>query len=155
MKYLLPLAFLATTTPVAAADKPLALHPVNPHYFQFRGKPAILITSAEHYGAVLNRDFDADKYLDELQKHGLNLTRTFTGVYCEDTGAFGITRNTLAPAKGKLLCPWARSEKPGYAGGGNKFDITKWDEAYFKRLKGFLTHAGKRGSSAQCTRPTT
>src|SRR5262245_51857411 len=55
MKYLLPLAFLATTTAVSAADEPLALHPDNPHYFLFRGKPTILVTSAEHYGAVLNR----------------------------------------------------------------------------------------------------
>src|SRR3954471_18650390 len=145
MKHLLPLAFLAAATSVSAADKPLALHPDNPHYFQFRGKPAVLVTSAEHYGAVLNRDFDAVKYLDELQRHGLNLTRTFTGVYCEDAKSFGITRNTLAPADGKLLCPWARSDTPGYGGGGNKFDLTRWDDAYFKRLKEFLTQAGKRG----------
>jgi hypothetical protein len=145
MKYLLPLAFLATTAPAPAADEPLSLHPDNPHYFRFRGKPAVLVTSAEHYGAVLNRDFDTLKYLDELQRHGLNLTRTFTGVYCEDARSFGITRNTLAPAGGKLLCPWARSDTPGYAGGGNKFDLTRWDDAYFKRLKGFLAQAGKRG----------
>jgi hypothetical protein len=145
MKQLLPLALLAAAAPAWAADEPLALHPDNPHYFHFRGKPAVLVTSAEHYGAVLNRDFDYAKYLDELRRHGLNLTRTFTGVYCEDARSFGITRNTLAPADGKLICPWARSETPGYAGGGNKFDLTKWDEAYFKRLKEFLTQAGKRG----------
>lgn len=131
--------------PVAAADKPLALHPDNPHYFLFRGKPAVLVTSGEHYGAVLNRDFDYVKYLDELKAHGLNLTRTFTGVYCEDAKSFNITRNTLAPAEGKLNCPFARSDEPGYAGGGNKFDLTKWDAAYFDRLKAFLKAAGERG----------
>src|SRR5947199_10563474 len=88
-----------------AESAPLALHPDNPHYFLFRGKPALLITSAEHYGAVLNHDFDYVKYLDELHAHGLNLTRTFTGVYAEDTKAFSITRNTLAPADGTLPCP--------------------------------------------------
>jgi hypothetical protein len=126
-------------------DKPLALHPSNPHYFLFRGKPAVLITSGEHYGAVLNRDFDYRKYLDELHKDGLNLTRTFTGVYCEDSKSFDIVRNTLAPAKGKLLCPWARSDKPGYANGGNKFDLKRWDGTWFERLKDFLTQASKRG----------
>jgi hypothetical protein len=132
--------------PVArAADQPLALHPDNPHYLLFRGKPAVLVTSGEHYGAVLNRDFDYTKYLDELKAHGLNLTRTFTGVYCEDTKSFGITRNTLAPTEGKLLCPFARSDKPGYPGGGNTFDLTKWDAAYFDRLKDFLKAAGERG----------
>lgn len=145
MTRLASILVLAFATPVVAADRPLALHPHNPHYFEFRGKPAILITSAEHYGAVLNSEFNTTKYLDELHRHGLNLTRVFSGVYCEDTKAFGITRNTLAPTEGKLLCPWARSQNPGYAGGGNQFDLSKWDDAYFQRLKAFLTEAGKRG----------
>jgi hypothetical protein len=145
MKPILPVVLFAIASAVHAAETPLSLHPDNPHYFLFRGKPTVLVTSAEHYGAILNREFDTDKYLAELHQHGLNLTRTFTGVYCEDAKAYGITRNTLTPADGKLLCPWARSETPGYAGGGNRFDLTKWDEAYFKRLKAFLTQAGKRG----------
>ncbi|MDB5312051.1 MAG: Myo-inositol 2-dehydrogenase [Gemmataceae bacterium] len=140
-------AFAAAGPAAVAADphKPLALHPDNPHYFLFRGKPAVLVASGEHYGAVLNREFDYVKYLDELGAHGLNVTRLFTGVYAEDAKAFGITRNTLAPVAGQLLCPWARSDTPGYPGGGNKFDLTKWDPAYFDRLKDFLTRAGERG----------
>ena len=130
---------------LAQDQRPLALHPDNPHYFLFRGKPTVLVTSAEHYGAVLNPDFDYKKYLEELHAHGLNLTRTFTGAYAEDSKSFNITRNTLAPAEGKLLCPWARSSQPGYAAGGNKFDLGQWDAAYFARLKDFLTEAGKRG----------
>jgi len=125
--------------------KPIALHPDNPHYFLFRGKPTVLITSGEHYGAVLNLDFDYIPYLDELRANRLNLTRTFTGVYVEDPTSFNITNNTLAPAPGKLICPWARSGTPGYANGGNKFDLTKWDEAYFARLKDFVRQAGRRG----------
>ena len=127
------------------AAEPLKLHPENPHYFQWRGKPTLLITSGEHYGTVLNADFDYVKYLDTLAKDGLNLTRTFTGVYCEHPTAFNITSNTLAPAPGRLLAPWARSDAPGYANGGNKFDLTKWDEAYFHRLKDFVAQAGTRG----------
>jgi hypothetical protein len=145
MKPLLTLLFLLLATPASAADKPLALHPENPHYFLFHGKPAILITSGEHYGALLNSEFNYIKYLDELQKHGLNLTRTFSGVYCEDAKSFNITRNTLAPGNGKLLCPWARSGMPGYAGGGNAFDLARWDARYFERLKGFMTEAARRG----------
>ena len=125
--------------------KPIALHPDNPHYFLFRGKPTVLITSGEHYGAVLNLDFDYIPYLDELRANRLNLTRTFTGVYVEDPTSFNITNNTLAPAPGKLICPWARSGSPGYANGGNKFDLTKWDDAYFARLKDFVRQAGRRG----------
>jgi hypothetical protein len=133
------------TSPASAADKPLALHPDNPHYFLFRGKPAVLVTSGEHYGAVLNRDFDYIPYLNELQARKFNLTRTFSGVYREVPSSFGIVDNTLAPAKGRYLCPWARSAMPGAGDGGNKFDLTKWDAEYFARLKDFLTEAGKRG----------
>src|SRR5881227_3789887 len=89
--------------------EPLALHPDNPHYFQFRGKPALLITSGEHYGAVLNLDFDHVPYLDELQRRGFNLTRTFSGTYREVPGSFKIRDNTLAPAAGRYLAPWVRN----------------------------------------------
>lgn len=125
---------------------PLSLHPQNPHYFLFRGKPTILITSGEHYGAVLNLDFDYVKYLNTLQREGMNHTRTFTGAaYVEPQGAFNIEKNSMAPASGQYIAPWARSATPGYANGGNKFDLSKWDETYFRRLKDFLMHASKRG----------
>ena len=125
--------------------KPIALHPANPHYFTYKDKPTVLINSAEHYGAVLNLDFDYQKYLVELQTKGLNLTRTFTGAYVEPMGAFNITENTLAPSSDKFICPWPRSKEPGYAGGGNKFDLEHWNEAYFLRLKDFVAAAEKKG----------
>ncbi|MBN2128726.1 MAG: hypothetical protein JW741_04490, partial [Sedimentisphaerales bacterium] len=49
----LPILALAFQTTHAAAHDPIALHPENPHYFLWRGEPTILITSGEHYGAVL------------------------------------------------------------------------------------------------------
>jgi hypothetical protein len=144
---------LATTVLLAlaahtASAEPLALHPENPHYFVFRGKPAVLVTSGEHYGVVLNLDFDYAKYLETLAADKLNLTRTFHGCYCEPEGsdqAFKIERNTLAPARGRLICPWARSAEPGYVHGGNKFDLAKWDDAFFKRLRDFMSRAEKLG----------
>src|SRR3954471_19014159 len=95
----------------------LALHPDNPHYLLFRGKPTVLITSGEHYGAVLNGDFDYARYLDELKAHELNLTRTFSGVYREVPGSFNIKGNTLAPKEGAYVSPWAKS--------GDKYDLSK------------------------------
>jgi hypothetical protein len=141
----LAVVLLAGTCAPAAPVAPIALHPENPHYFLWRDKPTVLITSAEHYGAVLNRAFDYKRYLDTLQSYSFNLTRTFTGAYCEPVGAFKIEKNTLAPAAGDLLCPWARSDQGGYANGGNKFDLTKWDPEYFRRLSDFVATAGKRG----------
>lgn len=129
----------------AAADPPIRLHPENPHYFLFREKPTVLITSTEHYGAVLNLDFDYMRYLDELHTEGFNLTRLFSGVYVEQFGWFNIVENTLSPAPNRFLCPWARSSTPGHAGGGNKFDLHTWDAAYFRRLEDFVSQAGLRG----------
>jgi hypothetical protein len=142
-------ALLGAETPPGASF--LQLHPENPHYFLFRGKPAILVTSGEHYGAVLNLDFDYTRYLDELASKGLNLTRTFTGVYREVESSFGITGNTLAPLPGRFICPFARSTTPGDFDGGNKFDLTRWDEAYFARLKDFLAQASRRGIVVELT----
>lgn len=140
---ILILAALQTST--SQPMKPIALHPENPHYFLFRGEPTILITSGEHYGAVLNLDFDYIPYLDELNARGFNLTRIFTGAYVEPSGAFNIQNNTLAPASGRFICPWARSSTPGYANGGNKFDLNRWDANYFQRLKDFCHQANQRG----------
>src|SRR5882672_10702828 len=135
------LSSLLLLVAISVPAEPISLHSKNPHYFLFRGKPTVLVTSGEHYGAVLNLDFDYVKYLDTLKADHLNLTRTFSGAYVEPPGAFNITGNTLAPSAGRFICPWARGSTPGYAKGGNKFDLSKWDEAYFRRLKDFVTQA--------------
>ncbi|RCR66376.1 cellulase family glycosylhydrolase [Larkinella punicea] len=142
-RFLVTLALTALTGWLSA--QPIHLHPENPHYFSYQNKPTVLITSGEHYGAVLNLDFDFITYLNTLQKDGLNLTRTFTGAYREAPGDFGIEHNTMAPETGRFICPWPRSEQAGYALGGNKFDLSRWDEAYFKRLKDFVGAAEQRG----------
>ena len=130
---------------------PLALHPENPHYFIYGGKPTVLITSAEHYGSVLNLDFDYVAYLQTLADDSLNLTRVFSGSYVEPSGSFNIEKNTLAPLTERFICPWARSETPGYPNGGNKFDLTQWDNQYFSRLKDFMDEANKRNIIVEFT----
>jgi hypothetical protein len=144
----------------AAEAEPLQLHPENPHYFLLSGKPAVLITSGEHYGAVLNADFNYSRYLATLQDDGMNYTRMFAGSYLEvPAKSFGILRNTLAPAPGRYVAPWLRSPSgdgmrssmPGYAGGGNKFDLDRWNPAYYERLRDFLSNAEKRGIVVEIT----
>src|SRR5689334_3596157 len=132
-------------------SQPVSLHPDNPHYFLYKNKPTIFITSGEHYGALLNLDFNYKTYFDELHRNGLNMTRTFSGVYCEQPGAFNIGNNTLAPVSMKYITPWARSETPGYKNGGNKFDLNKWDEKYFERLKDVLQKAADRNVVVEFT----
>ena len=122
---------------LSAAAQPLRLDSGNPHYFSFHGHPAVLITSGEHYGAVLNLDFNYRRYLDTLHADGLNLTRTFSGSYREAPGDFSIASNTLAPAPGRFIAPWPQRE--------GKFDLEQWNPKYFERLKDFVAQADARG----------
>ena len=136
---------LAGLAGAVAASDPLRLDPENPHYFRFRGAPTIVITSGEHYGAVLNEDFEFYRYLNTLAREGMNGTRLWVGAYCEPEDAFNIAHNTLAPLPERLRCPWPRSASPGYANGGNKFDLDRWDPVYFQRLHDFVAQASRRG----------
>lgn len=133
--------------------QPVSLHPENTHYFIFKGKPVLLITSAEHYGAVLNLDVDYKAYLNVLSGYGFNHTRVFSGAYCEgnergflsrETVVWSDIQNTLAPRPGRLISPWDRSDEEGYKNGGNKFDLDRWDDAYFRRLKDFCSIAEQK-----------
>src|SRR5450432_3989857 len=91
-------ALTATAAGQPAASAPIRLHPRNAHNFLFRGKAVALITSGEHYGAVMNADFDFHKYLATLSAEGMNYTRLFPGSYVEAPGkSFGIQRNDIAP----------------------------------------------------------
>jgi len=51
---------------------PLSVSQENPNYFEYNGKPVILISSTEHYFAMINRKFDLTKwdenYFDRLEK---------------------------------------------------------------------------------------
>jgi hypothetical protein len=128
------------------AQNTLKLCPSNHHYLMYQEKPVILITSAEHYGALINLNFNYLPYLNALHKEGMNNTRIFSGTYVERKTDIKFMQygNTLAPQPGSLICPWERSNTPGYANGGNKFDLDKWNERYFSRIKDILKQAAKR-----------
>ncbi len=136
---------------IIAAQEPIRLHPENGHYFLFRQAPVVLVGSSEHYGALINLDFDYVPYLEETRVRGLNLIRIFSGTYRETTGSFGIQNNTLAPATARSLAPWKRTALAGAADGGNKFDLTQWDPDYFSRLRDLVSEAGQRGIVVELT----
>ena len=109
-------ALTLLATGIASAPRPpsgrLQLHPDNPHYFLWRGVPTVIVTSGEHYGALINLDFDYRKYLDTLHHDGLNNTRVFVGSYVEGDVAFNIAGNTLNPARGRFIAPWRAAAFP-------------------------------------------
>lgn len=144
-------------------NKFFRLHPENTHYFIFKNEPLILITSSEHYGAVINLDFDYITYLDMLKEKGFKLTRLFTFYREQPNSCSGLEataaltfselgeQNTLAPSMESYIAPWLRSSVPGNFDGGNKFDLEKWDNNYFTRLKDFCKEADKRGIIIEIT----
>jgi hypothetical protein len=137
-------ALVLSAALTGSAATPIRLHPKNPHYFEFRGKAVALVTSGEHYGAVINGAFDYRRYLDALAKDGLNLTRLFGGSYIEIPGqSFGIRRNDLAPEPGNFIAPWVRT--------GDKFDLDQWNPEFFRRYRDFLEEASKRGIVVEVT----
>jgi hypothetical protein len=153
-------ALLVIFTPaMTSALPPISLHPANPHYFVWRGKPTVIITSGEHYGAVLNLDFDYAPYLKELEARKLNNTRIWSGAYLEPAGAFNIASNTLAPNPRRFIAPWPRVlggkvwDGDQLLGGISslahdrfpKFDLTLWNTNYFVRLRHFMQQASARG----------
>lgn len=131
--------------------QPISLFPGNSHYLLYHGKPTVLVTSAEHYGAVLNADFDFEKYLQTLHENGMNYTRIFSGSYVEIPGSFNISNNSLAPAVGSFLTPWKRTEEAGLFKGEKKFDLSTFNPAYFERLKTFVACAGELGVVVEVT----
>ena len=135
------IALLAALPPAVRAEEPIRIHPGNPHYLLWRGKPFLVVSSGEHYGAVLNGDFDWRRYLATLAREGMNYTRIFTGTYRETPGDFGIERNTLAPVR--FIAPWPEK--------GGKFDLDAWNGAYFERLRAFTAEAEKLGIAVEVT----
>lgn len=128
---------------------PIKINPENPKYFLFRGKPLVLISASEHYGSVINRPFDFEKYLDDAAKHKMTLTRTFL-LYRELQSA----RNPSSPCKPEspdYISPYVRSG-PGKAKDGEPiYDLDQWNPEYFDRLHRFLSEASKRGIVVELT----
>lgn len=110
----------------------------NSRYFEYRGKPIMLIGSGEHYGAVLNSKFDYRAYLNTLAQHGLNQTRAFSGTYWELPGEFNIADNTLGPAEADAICPWVKTD-------AGLYDLARFNDAYFARLKEYAGLAQEKG----------
>lgn len=124
-------------------------HPGNPKLFQFRGQPLVLVTATEHYGAVLNRPFDFERYLADVAAKGITLTRLFT-LFREMQFATN-PYSTCKPESPDYIAPFPRTG-PGLALDGQpKFDLDQWNPEFFDRLRRFLTLASDYGIIVEVT----
>jgi hypothetical protein len=151
---LLFLSFSLMACSPAPASEPLTLHPYNPRYFLFRGKPLVLIAASEHYGSVINRPFDFEKYLADHAEKRQTMTRTFL-LYRELQSA----KNPWSPCKPETpdyIAPWVRIDaRAGTASealdGLGKYDLDKWNPEFFDRLHRFLGRASELGVIVELT----
>lgn len=123
--------------------RPIQIHPHNPKLFEFRGKPLVLVTATEHYGAVMNRPFDMEAYLRDTAEKGITLTRLFT-LFRELQTPIN-PYSTCKPETPDLITPFLRTG-PGRAKDLEpKFDLNQLNPEFFERLHRFLTLASELG----------
>lgn len=143
------IALNLTVVAGAQTQDAVKIDPDNPKYLFFRGNPLALISASEHYGSVINRPFDFEKYLDDAGAHRITVTRTFL-LYRELQSA----RNPSSPCKPEspdYIAPWVRTGPAKALDGEPVYDLDRWNPEYFDRLHRFLNAASKRGIVVELT----
>jgi hypothetical protein len=153
------IALALTSEPSFAASQasvakgPLRIHPDNPRYFTDGTKmpdgslKAIYLTGAHTWNNLVDRGrsdppkkFDYHAYLNFLTNYDHNFIRLWAAdSTAVDPSGNGTTFLHYAPL------PWARTGPGNALDGKPKFDLTKFDPAYFDRLRARVAAAGERG----------
>ncbi|MBI4603971.1 MAG: cellulase family glycosylhydrolase [Planctomycetes bacterium] len=113
----------------------LAVHPANPSAFVHRGKPVALIGDYT-WGTFSDAGYDFTAMLDTLRSNGLNFSRVWLWWGCE---------RFPPPADTTHHVPYVRAG-PGQALDGRpRYDLTRFDPAFFTRLEALCAAARERG----------
>jgi len=140
---------LAATTSVSArsASGPLRLHPQNPRYFADASGQAVFLTGSHTWANFQERgvegetpNFDYERYLDFMAGHGHNFMRMWRWEQARWM--------QFVPAATPIrYAPMAYERTgPGTALDGKpKFDLTRFSQGYFDRLRQRVIAAQKRG----------
>ena len=143
---ILGLAVFMSAGTVSVAD-PLRVHPDNPRYFTDGSGKAVYLTGSHTWANRQERgvegetpDFDYDEYLDFLDHYGHNFIRLWAWEHAQ----WMQFVNRQTPIRYAPL-PYARTGPGAARDGKPKFDVTRFDEAYFDRLYARVFAAGERG----------
>lgn len=131
--------------PVRSASGPLSAHAGNPRYFANGDGEAILLAGSHTWANLQERglegktrDFDFRAYLDFLEQYGHNFIRLW--VWEQATWAqFTHERIRFEPL------PFVRAGPGAALDGKPRFDLTRFDDTYFERLRRRVDEAGERG----------
>jgi hypothetical protein len=134
-----------------AARGPLRVHPENPRYFTDGSGKAVYLTGAHTWNNLVDMGpsdppeaFDYDAYLNFLDSHGHNFIR----LWAWDSVTWDARANRESSTNRVNLVapqPWLRSGKSAALDGKPKFDLQRFNEAYFQRLRERTAAAGRRG----------
>ena len=138
----------------APARGPLRVHPSNPRYFTDGSRPGGYLTGSHTWNNLVDMGrsdppeaFDFDAYLDFLDRHGHNFIRLWAwDSVTWDTRANGALGKDFVHHVAPL--PWARTGPGKALDGKPKFDLTKFDAAYFERLRARVRRRGTAGSTS-------
>jgi Cellulase (glycosyl hydrolase family 5)/Family of unknown function (DUF6298) len=123
--------------------QPIRIHPDNKKLFEFRGKPLVLLTATEHYGAVMNRPFRFEDYLADAADKGMTLTRLF--MLFRELQTPINPYSTCKPETPDYISPFERTG-PGRALDQElKYDLDRFNPEFFTRLHRFVSLASDYG----------
>jgi hypothetical protein len=133
---------VGTRTRLAPAIGPLRVHPANPRYFTDGSGRAIYLTGSHVHDNLVDRStrptFDYIAYLDFLQRHNHNFIR----MWAWEHARVPQPNNTWLDFS---PLPYQRTGPGDALDGKPKFDLTKFNQAYFDRLRARVIAARDRG----------
>ena len=124
-------------------NQPIRIHPQNPKLFEFRGRPLVLVCATEHYGAVINRDFNFERYLEDAAEKSQTLTRLF--MLFRELQTPINPYSTCKPESTEFVSPYPRTGHELAMDGLPKFDLSQWNDEFFDRLHQFISLASDHG----------
>src|SRR5262245_18078871 len=122
---------------------PIRIHPENSKLFEFRGKPLVLVTTTEHYGAVMNRPFRYERYLADAAEKGITLTRLF--VLFRELQVPMNPYSTCKPEGLDYIAPFERTGPARARDGEPTFNLDRPIAEFYERLHHFLALASDYG----------
>jgi Ca-dependent carbohydrate-binding module xylan-binding/Family of unknown function (DUF6298) len=131
--------FVMTNGPTSVPGTPGLLHAAGNYFATADGRAVYLAgnhtwTDGASYSNTGQFDFGA--YLTVLQSEGANIVRYW---------ADGFSRNAHNDAGAALVMPFLRSGQGQAQDGGTRFDLTRFNQAYFNELRTNVQAAAARG----------